>query len=264
MDYGAIVSDSIAFTRQALAGKWTTWLIFILCSLPFALINFVVDPKDIVFGGTIHWELVPWTQVIALFIAGLVLSFVLFGYLVRVYRGVTPPPAFDPWGSLFVDGIKLAIVGILWFVPAFLIIAGGILCFILGFHTTGDSLDPMLSAGFLLLLIGGIVFLISCIYSVVGCVRFARTASMREGFRFSAITETIQVIGWGAYLIALVIFFVLILLFSLVVALLALIPLVGWVIRLILYPVVQVFSARYVSRVYDHGVPPVPAPAPVQ
>jgi hypothetical protein len=57
---------------------------------------------------------------------------------------------------------------------------------------------------------------------------------------------------------------VLILLFSLVVALLALIPLVGWVIELILNPIIQVFSARYVSRVYDHGVLPAPAPVPVQ
>jgi hypothetical protein len=97
----------------------------------------------------------------------------------------------------------------------------------------------------------------------MGCVRFARTGSMLEAFRISALTATIQTIGWGAYILALIIVAVLLVLFGLVIALLALIPLVGWAIQLVLEPLVQIFSARYIARVYDHGVPQEPAPAAV-
>ena len=85
---------------------------------------------------------------------------------------------------------------------------------------------------------------------------------MWEGFRFSAITGTIQAIGWGAYILALVIMMVLVILASLVISLFALIPFAGWVIQPVLTPIISVFSARYISQVYDHSVPQAPAPAP--
>jgi hypothetical protein len=120
----------------------------------------------------------------------------------------------------------------------------------------------MLVASSIVFFIGLILLVITCLYVVIGIVRFARTGSIREGIRFSAITGTIQSIGWGTYILAMVIFLVLILLFSSVITLFALIPYVGWVIRLILTPPVSIFSARYYSRVYDHSIPPEPAPAP--
>jgi len=55
---------------------------------------------------------------------------------------------------------------------------------------------------------------------------------------------------------------VLVILFSLIISLLALIPYAGWVIQLVLTPIISVFTARYISRVYDHSVPQAPAPAP--
>jgi len=267
MDYGAIVSDSIGYARAALVGKWVTWLIFIICSLPFALLQFVVDPKKItavMIGGTINWEVFPWLQLIVLCLAGILLMFVVSGYLVRVYRGTTPPPVFDSWGALFLDGLKLVVVGILWFVPAIIAIAAAIALTFFGTHTGSAPVGPMLGAGVLLILIGLILLAIAILYGILGSVRFARTGSIKEGIRFSAITETIQAIGWGTYILALVILVVLVLLFSVVISLLALIPLVGWVIQLILNPLISIFSARFMSRVYDHSIPqaPVPAPAP--
>jgi uncharacterized membrane protein (DUF485 family) len=261
MDNGEIVSESIEYTRAALVGKWTNWLIFIICTLPIALIQFVADPKKIVTGGTIHWELIPWPQIIVLCIAEILLMFIISGYLVRIYKGTTPPPAFDSWGSLFVDGIKLTIVNILWFIPAIVIFVIAFALFLLGTRAGTGSINPMVNAGLLVALIGLIILVITIIYASLANVRFARTGSIREGIRFSAITGTIQAIGWGTYIIALVIFVVLVLLFSLVISVLALIPFVGWVIQLVLNPLISVFSARYFSRVYDHSIPQVPAPA---
>jgi uncharacterized membrane protein YidH (DUF202 family) len=262
MDYGAIVSDAAGYAKTALIKNPVTWLVFVICSLPFALFKFVCDPKTIFSGTRINWELIPWTQIFLLCLAGLLLSFIVSGYLVRVYRGTTPPPVFDSWCSLYLDGIKLAIVGFLWFVPALVIFVAALAFMFFGIHDSA-SMGTTMGVGFTLILIGLIVLVITCLYAVLGSVRFARTGSMREGLRFSAITGTIQAIGWGAYILALVIMLVLVILASLVISLFALIPFAGWVIQLVLTPIISVFSARYISRVYDHSVPPAPAPAPV-
>ena len=262
MDYGAIVSDAAGYAKTALIKNPLTWLVFIICSLPFALFKFVCDPKTIFTGTRIHWELIPWTPVVLLCLAGILLSFVISGYIVRVYRGVTPPPAFDGWISLYIEGIKLAIVGLVWLIPAMIIFALAFVMILSGVVLGAAAVPSLMSAGFILLLIGLIVLVITAIYAALGTVRFARTGSMREGLRFSAITATIQAIGWGTYILALIIMGVLVVLASLVISLFALIPFVGWVIELVLMPLVQVFSARYISRVYDHGVPQAPAPVP--
>jgi len=136
-----------------------------------------------------------------------------------------------------------------------------VIMLIFGAMSGAGSMGTMMTAGFLLLMIGLIILVITLIYAYIGCVRFARTGSMREAFRISALTGTIQAIGWGAYILALIIVGVLLVLFGLIISLLALIPLVGWLIQIILQPLVQVFSARYIARVYDHGVPQAPAPA---
>ena len=262
MDYGAIVSDAAGYAKTALVKNPVTWLIFIICSLPFALIRFVVDPKTIFTGTTIHWDLIPWPRLIALCCAGLLISFIVSGYLVRVYRGTTPPPVFDSWCSLYLDGIKLAIVEFVWFVPALVIFVVAFAFMFFGVYGSA-SMSTMMGTGFSLLLIGLILLVITILYAILGSVRFARTGRMREGLRFSAITGTIQAIGWGVYILALVIMMVLVILASLVISLFALIPFAGWVIQLVLTPIISVFSARYISRVYDHSVPQAPAPAPV-
>ncbi|HVP97543.1 DUF4013 domain-containing protein [Methanoregula sp.] len=261
MDYGAIVSDAAGYAKTALVKNPVTWLVFIICSLPFALFKFVCDPKTIIAGAKIHWELIPWTQIILLFLAGFLLSFVVSGYIVRVYRGTTPPPSFNAWVSLFIDGIKLTIVGFIWLVPAMILFIVGFVMIVSATVLGTASMPSLMSAGLIFLLIGLIVLVIAAIYAALGTVRFARTGSMREGLRFSEITNTIQAIGWGSYILALIIMGVLVILVSLIISLFALIPFVGWVIELILMPFVQVFSARYISRVYDHSVPPAPAPA---
>lgn len=266
MDYGALVSDSVRYSKAALFGKPVTWLVFIICSLPFALINFLYDPKTLVSAtGEFRWEMIPWMQIALLGLLGLILSFIVSGYIVRIFRGITPPPSFDSFWALYLDGIKLFIVAIVWMIPALVIMGAAFVMIVIGTMAGAGSVGTLISAGFILLMIGLIVLVITVIYAYIGSVRFARTGSMREAFRISALTGTIQAMGWGAYILALVIIAVLVLLFGLIISLLALIPLVGWLIQIVLQPLVQVFGARYISRVYDHGMPQEqsPAPAPV-
>jgi len=262
MDYGALISESIDYTREALVGNWITPLIIILCYLPFTLVRFVCDPKKILADGTIHWELIPWPELLALTIAGFLLLIVLYGFTTRLYRG-TAPPVFDAWGSLYLDGIKLLIVNILWFIP-FVILSIVLLVFLfpLVFLIGPDSIALWVVCMVAVLLVAFMPLIIAFLYSTLGSVHYARTGSIREGIRFSAINRMIRAMGWGTYILAMVILLVAAVFFGIVQSVLAQIPVGGWVIQLVLSPVILVFTARYISRVYDHGIPQEPAGDP--
>ena len=45
MDYGAMLTESFEYAKEALLGKWVRWIIFIILGLPFALVKFTIDPE---------------------------------------------------------------------------------------------------------------------------------------------------------------------------------------------------------------------------
>jgi hypothetical protein len=57
MDIEALLKDSLTYTKEALVGKWTRWAIFVILALPLSLIQFIFDPKTIMTGTSINWEL---------------------------------------------------------------------------------------------------------------------------------------------------------------------------------------------------------------
>ena len=101
------------------------------------------------------------------------------------------------------------------------------------------------------------------LFGILGAVRFARTGSIREGIRFSAILTTIRTIGWLSYIILLIGFVIAMVIYAVITGILSFIPYIGWILVLIVNPVFTIFTARYFSLVYDQGepqtVPPVPA-----
>ena len=267
MDLGALLTDSFTYAQEALVGKWTRWAIFILFALPFSLIRFVFDPKKIVTGTTINWGAIPWGQIAILAALGFILSFFISGYIVRIYRGVKPAPDFKEWTNLFVDGVKLAVVWFLWILPVAIVMAAGIAIAIASYLSVRMAAVPnivLLLPLFLLLLLGFVLVIMVLLFGILGAVRFARTGSIREGIRLSAILTTIQTMGWLSYIILLVGFIIACVIYAVISAVLTAIPYIGWVLVLIVNPVFMIFSARYFSLVYDQGEPkPVPPVASV-
>lgn len=234
-----------------------------LCYLPLALVRFVYDQEKILAGGTIHWELIPWTELSVLLIVECLLMILLSGYTARLYRG-TAAPVFDDWGALTLDGIRITIVNLLCFVPFTIIsLVILVLLFPLVFSVGPDAIALWLVYMATALLIASVPLIFAFLYSTLGSVRYARTGQIREGIRFSAFTTTIRTIGWGTYLLTLFILAVLVLIFGIVQSVLGNIPFAGWLIRLALSPFIFVFTAHYISRIYDHGIPASPAPAGV-
>ncbi len=265
MDIGALLSDSFTYAQEALVGKWTRWAIFILFALPFSLIQFTFDPKTIVTGTEMNWGAIPWGQIAFLAGLGFILSFFISGYTVRIYRGIKPAPDFTGWTDLFVDGVKLAVVWLLWFLPIIMLAAISAIAFFSFLSTLPTAMPDLTLLLFVLLLIivVFILFVIVILFGVLGAVRFARTGSIREGIRFSAILTTIRTIGWLSYFILLIGFVIAMFIYAVISGILSAIPFIGWVLVLVINPFFMIFTARYFALVYDQGepqpVPPVPA-----
>ncbi|MBP2145104.1 hypothetical protein J2129_000558 [Methanofollis sp. W23] len=219
MDYGFMLGDSFEYTKDAVWGKWGKWLLL--------FISMIIFP-------------------------------VYFGYLMEVYRGTKPAPELKDWVTLFIDGIKFLIVDIIYGIPVFilaLVFFGGALMLM----ASGSDVGAVAGAGTVLLgvlVIMVVGFLISLV-ALFGFIRFARTGSFGEAFNISAILAHIGAVGWGPFFIALIVLWAVGVAIGLGFVAVMMIPLLGWLVALLLYPLIGIFGARYMTLVYDSA----PAPA---
>ena len=218
MEIGKTMSESLEYAQEAVWGKWVRWILLIVSTIIFPLI---------------------------------------LGYELEVYRGKKPAPELENWGNLFIDGLKLFVIELIYAIPV--IIVAVIFIGTGAFLAMSGSPDAWMAAagtflvGFILMLI---VAIIIGLVEMMGVVRFARTGRMGEAFNFGAIFETIGKIGWLSYVLAIVALFVVVFIISMI---LAIIPFVGMVLVLIFAPPIVLFTARYITLLYDSA--PAQAPA---
>jgi hypothetical protein len=210
MDFGQMLTDSFEYTKEALWGKWEKWILLIISAIIFPL---------------------------------------FLGYTMEVMRGKKPAPALENWGKLFVDGLKLFIVELIYAIPVIIlaVLLGGAL-----FLSLASGNTQAILAGLGTFLVGMIIIVIVAVLiglvASIGYIRFSRTDSMGEAFNFNEILSRIGKIGWGSYFIALLIMVIVIVVVEMIIAL---IPLVGWLINLILLPAYGIFATRYITQIYD-------------
>jgi hypothetical protein len=207
----------------------------------------------------------------ALILAVICLGIPLNGYVLRIYRGTDAAPDVDRWGTLFIDGIKLVIVGLVYAIPILIVwafIYGSMIqTLVQGNLGAAENFQPNLS----LLLLMYVVEIAVGIIMPIASIRFARTGSFAEAFNLGAIFGTIGKIGWITYILALIIITlvigipVFILVFGFIIVgggalylmvgggVELLFAIAGLLIlaMLILSPLIGVFQARYMTRVYE-------------
>lgn len=209
-----------------------------------------------------------WMQLI---VTVLCLGIPFNGYIVRVYRGTTPAPEVDNWGTLFVDGLKMLAIGFVYVLPLILVLVMifGILVLV---SPDGNVEESGFVGGFfesLFTLLFYFAEFVIAAFLPVAYIRFARTGVFFEAFNFSAMKETIGKIGWINYIVAVVFIALLIgiplsiVMFGLIFVFVAvaiifsseLIVIFGLLavmalLILIVMPVIGIFQARYMTRIY--------------
>ena len=214
MDYGSMVGESFEYAKEAVVGKWNQWIMLI--------------------------------------IATIILGIPLAGYSLKVLRGDRPAPEVSDWGTLFIDGIKLIIIMLIYMIPAMIVLFVVVGASALASMSSNPSAAMAAVGGILFgLLLFFVVALITAIFAIIGEVRFARTGNMGEAFNFSEILGTIGKIGWGPYIIALVVLFVVQMIIAIIVSIIMMIPYLGFIIYICLISPIMLFQTRYICQLYD-------------
>jgi len=215
MNIGGIIGDSASFAKEGLAGKWKEWILLIISSVIFPL---------------------------------------LIGYMMRIFRGEKPSPAIDSPGEMFIDGIKLLIVCLIYAIPV--LILGAVLIGSTGlalFLSVRLPVDPGAIIGLLAAVLFGAIILVT-VAVIIGLilatagVRFARTDSFGEAFNFGAIFNHIGRIGLVTYITALVMMVIIVGLIKLICLV---VPVIGIFLLLAAAPFIGIFTARYLALLYD-------------
>lgn len=227
MEYGKMLGDSVEYAREAVWGKWTRWVLLIVSSIIFPLI---------------------------------------LGYVMEIYRGTRPAPELEHWGKLFIDGLKMIAAWIIYMLPviAVLLAFGGWAFFsamqqaaMSGdpdyFASNPELIMPLIGTFLVGLFIALVLAIIISIIANIGIIRMARKERFGEAFNFSGIFGTIGKIGWGSYILALIVLFFVMVVFVFILALIMGIPYIGWLIYLVLLPPISIFQARYLAQIYNEG-----------
>lgn len=214
MDYGSMVGESFEYAKEAVVGKWNQWIMLI--------------------------------------IATIILGIPLAGYSLKVLRGDKPAPEVSDWGTLFIDGIKYLIIMLIYMIPAMIVLFVVVGASVLATMSSNPSAAMAAVGGILFgLLLFFVVALITAIFAIIGAVRFARTGKMGEAFNFSEILGTIGKIGWGPYIIALIVLFVVQMIIAFIVSIIMMIPYLGFIIYICLMSPIMLFQTRYICQLYD-------------
>jgi hypothetical protein len=224
MDYIRYLNESFDYTKEALWGRWVRWLLLLIASILFPFI---------------------------------------YGYSVRVMSGTKPAPEPEGWIGLFIDGIKVIIISLVYTIPVYVLAAVSLLAYFVPVSSTttpATGSAPGLGPEFgivvvLALLVLFIVAIIVCgILATFGVARFARTGRMGDAFRIGTLRDHIGKVGWLDVFIALV---VLTVVFAIVEFVLMFIPVIGWLLVFLLSPAFVIFASRYIALIYESA----PAPA---
>lgn len=187
-----------------------------------------------------------------------IVNWIVLGYAARVLRespGTETPPRLEKYGELFVNGAKIFFASLIYLlIPAILIVVGGGSLFASQLSLQGNFVVPSVffgGAGLVLVLVGVLLAIALLIVLGMGMANMVKTGKFGKAFAFGEIFSIIGAVGWGKYLAWIII---LILIVALVGAV-GSIPVVGWIISLVISPILSIFVFRSLGLLYNEGAP---------
>jgi hypothetical protein len=205
-----------------------------------------------------------WALITFLSIIGFLVVLLDYGYLFRIIQssiaGTSELPDFDAWLDMFIDGIKVAIVGFIYSLPAIIIIlifaASTILALLANPSVNSVIAGAIISAGIGILIAILYMLIITPIIAMAVANMAYNDSEIGAAFRFSEILDRIASIGWGDliiwYIVAGIVYIILATIGGVITGLFSLIsPVIAVVLMsLIVTPFLQMYLARSVALIY--------------
>ncbi len=233
-----------------------------------------MDIGDVI-SDSLRYPSSDWSKVVILgvlfLISFLIIPiFLALGYTFRVIKaslaGLEELPAFEEWGEMFVEGIKLFLVYMIYSLPALIII---IISFISLWaslisltnivQASGNTVTPNMflaltgSSAIIGLIIAGLYILVIYPIMAVAIGNMAYyNGELGAAFRFDEILSIISQIGWVDLIIWYIVVIIVGVAIGLVVSIISIIPIIGWIIPIFLvYPYFYLFYARAIAWLYS-------------
>lgn len=180
MNISEIIGDAISYPFS----DWKKILLLGILTV-FAELNTIFQSLGFKNSGLILFSII--VLVLVFFFIG--------GYQYRIIRsslnGVEVPPNFNDWLDMFKDGVKVGIVGIIYFLPGILIFIAGIFMLI-----QSGNVVPNLSAVILILLSLIYIFIIIPISYMAISYMADNSSKLSIAFQFRIILNKISSKGW--------------------------------------------------------------------
>ncbi len=219
--------------------------------------------SDSIRYPTSNWGKVLILGVITIASFLIVPVFLLIGYLFRIIKatlaGLDELPEFDEIGEMFVDGLKVFVVGIVYSIPV--IIISLILTALTGSSSTAAiGLNPAMIWAFVLVYI--VYIIVAVIVGLIEVIAIANMAyydgDLGAAFSFSEILDRIAKIGWGKYILTYIVIAI-VAFIGFLIGLLTLFILVGFILLpLVIAPFIYMFGARAIALLFVEAIDEVP------
>ncbi len=201
-----------------------------------------------------------WKKIIILGVILIIpiVDFIAIGYILRIIKstiaGYDDLPEFDDLGELFIDGLKVLIVGIIYNIIPLIVILIGIFGSIAAVGGAANiTANPLAFAGLLgaTVIIGLILAFIFGIFEIIALANMAFYNELGAAFKFSEIVERISKIGWGKYIIWFIIMIVIWIIVTIITSILSAIPYIGIIIAIIfVYSYFYMFAGRSIALIF--------------
>lgn len=209
-----------------------------------------------------NWGKVLFLGVIMIASILIVPVFLLIGYLFRIIKatlaGLDELPEFDEIGEMFVDGLKVFVVGIVYSIPVIII---NIIGALLGSTNSASlSLNPYMIWAVVL---GYAVYII--VAAIIGLIEVIAIANMAyydgdlgAAFRFGEVLDHIARIGWGKYIVTYIVIAI-VAFIGFLIGMLTVFILIGIILLpLVIVPYIYMFGARAIALLFIDAVAEIP------
>ena len=183
-----------------------------------------------------------------------IVNFIVLGYAARIFKeGPEEPPVMERYGEAFIDGLKIVVAGLIYALVPIIIFAAIVGAAILSMPALWMGQLGQMEASIMILslvwsvipvlLILGFLF---AIVATMGIMHMLATGRFGKAFAFSEIFGLIGKVGWGNYIVWLLVIYVL----GIIVSSVSNVPWIGWILSAILLVFFEVFVARSARNVY--------------
>ncbi|HJJ48663.1 MAG TPA: DUF4013 domain-containing protein [Methanocorpusculum sp.] len=178
-----------------------------------------------------------------------IINFFADGALLKVLKG--EEPTIPPAGKSFVNGLLLFIIALIYMlipIIIYFVIGGAAMLPAITGGDVGAAIGA--SVGIIGLVLTVVVMILFALIMIPAEINFARSGKFGKAFAFSEIFAMIKKLGWGKYILAIIVMIIFAIVLGLILGLIMMIPILGLIIYILAFIPLVCFELKYWNDVF--------------